>query len=69
MVIYVKPTIIDPAGQPKNRPSQLPFSRTAAPDTMGLINPQNLGGAEEGPAGERNKFQNKAWTPQGGSRR
>ena len=39
MVIYVKPTIIDPAGQPKNRPAQLPFSRTASPDPMGIINP------------------------------
>jgi len=67
----VKPTIIDPAGQPKNRPAQLPFSRTAAPDTMGLVNPQapggNPGGA--GPVGEINKFQNKPWATQGGSRR
>ena len=39
MVIYVKPTIIDPAGQPKNRPAQLPFSRTASPNPMGIINP------------------------------
>jgi len=73
MVIYVKPTIIDPAGQPKNRPSQLPFSRTAAPNTMGLVNPQapggNPAGAGAGPAGESNKFQNKTWAPQGGSRR
>ena len=43
MVIYVKPTIIDPAGQPKNRPSQLPFSRTASPESVGLINPVDPG--------------------------
>lgn len=43
MVIYVKPTIIDPAGQPKNRPSQLPFSRTASPEPTGLINPVDPG--------------------------
>ena len=39
MVIYVKPTIIDPAGNQKNRPSQLPFSRTDSPPNMGLIEP------------------------------
>ena len=72
MVIYVKPTIIDPAGQPKNRPAQLPFSRTAAPDTMGLVNPQAPGGnpgGGAGPPGEINKFQNKPWATKGGSRR
>ncbi len=49
MVIYVKPTIIDPAGNPKNRPGQLPFARTTAPDAVTFINPgnpnANLGGA------------------------
>ena len=60
MVIYVKPTIIDPAGNAKNRPSQLPFARTLAPDQQGLIDP-GLGGAMP-PGGGFNKFQNKPWT-------
>ena len=41
MVIYVKPTIIDPAGQPKNRPAQLPFARTLAPDSIPFVPPQD----------------------------
>ena len=41
MVIYVKPTIIDPAGQPKNRPAQLPFARTLAPDSIPFVAPQD----------------------------
>ena len=40
MVIYVKPTIIDPAGQPKNRPAQLPFARTLAPDSIPFVAPE-----------------------------
>ena len=60
MVIYVKPTIIDPAGNAKNRPAQLPFARTLAPDQQGLIDP-GLGG-EMPPGGGFNKFQNKPWT-------
>ena len=55
MVIYVKPTIIDPAGNPKNRPGQLPFARTTSPDAVTFINPgnpnANLGGAGGAPGG------------------
>ena len=57
MVIYVKPTIIDPAGNAKNRPAQLPFSRTLAPDQEELIDPDPAGGVP--PGGGFNKFQNK----------
>lgn len=79
MVIYVKPTIIDPAGQPKNRPAQLPFSRTASPESVGLINPvdpgvmnNNGGGVPSGggtpPAtnGGLNKFQGRVWNATSG---
>jgi len=55
MVIYVKPTIIDPAGNPKNRPGQLPFARTTSPDAVTFINPENpnanAGGAGGGAPG------------------
>jgi type II secretory pathway component GspD/PulD (secretin)/tetratricopeptide (TPR) repeat protein len=44
MVIYVKPTIIDPAGNHKNNPNQLPFVRTPSPDGAGFI-PAPLPGA------------------------
>jgi len=44
MVIYVKPTIIDPAGNHKNNPNQLPFVRTPAPEGAGFI-PAPLPGA------------------------
>ena len=37
MVIYVKPTIIDPAGNKKNNPAQMPFARTQAPGEVGRI--------------------------------
>ena len=61
MVIYVKPTIIDPAGNPKNRPGQLPFARTTSPDPVTFINPgnpnANLGGA---PGGINNKMLNRS---------
>ena len=79
MVIYVKPTIIDPAGQPKNRPAQLPFSRTASPESMGLINPIDPGvmnnngggvpaggGAPPAAGGGLNKFQGRVWTANSG---
>lgn len=79
MVIYVKPTIIDPAGQPKNRPAQLPFSRTSSPEPMGLINPvdsgvmnNNGGGVPSGggtpPAagGGLNKSQGRVWNATSG---
>ena len=57
MVIYVKPTIIDPAGNKKNNPAQMPFARTQAPDSMGFVPPQDpaaIGGGGEGPI---NKIQ------------
>jgi hypothetical protein len=69
MVIYVKPTIIDPAGNPKNRPGQLPFARTTSPDAVTFINPDNLnsnlggaGGAPVGgaPGGINNKLLNRS---------
>jgi type II secretory pathway component GspD/PulD (secretin) len=41
MVIYVKPTIIDPAGNKKNNPAQMPFARTDAPGSVGFVPPQN----------------------------
>jgi len=81
MVISVKPTIIDPAGQPKNRPAQLPFSRTASPNPMGIINPvdpasmNNSGGVPAGggappaasPAGGGlNKYQGRVWNANSG---
>ena len=65
MVIYVKPTIIDPAGNPKNRPGQLPFARTTAPDAVTFINPgnpnANLGGGGAGgaPGGAGGGINNK----------
>ena len=62
MVIYVKPTIIDPAGQPKNRPGQLPFARTNSPDPMGLINPVDpslINNDGNGGGDGLNKFQNR----------
>ena len=52
MVIYVKPTIIDPAGNKKNNPSQMPFARTVAPPSVGLMSPQDpaaIGGEGAGP--------------------
>ena len=64
MVIYVKPTIIDPAGNPKNRPGQLPFARTTSPDAVTFINPDNpnpnLGGAAGAPGGINNKLLNRS---------
>ncbi|HIL24135.1 MAG TPA: hypothetical protein EYG19_01870 [Verrucomicrobia bacterium] len=69
MVIYVKPTIIDPAGNPKNRPGQLPFARTTSPDPITFINPDNpnanLGGAGGvpgggAPGGINNKLLNRS---------
>ena len=69
MVIYVKPTIIDPAGNPKNRPGQLPFARTTSPDPVTFINPDNpnanLGGAGAvpgggAPGGINNKMLNRS---------
>ena len=41
MVIYVKPTIIDPAGNKKNNPAQMPFARTEAPDSIRFVPPQD----------------------------
>jgi len=41
MVIYVKPTIIDPAGRKKNNPNQMPFARTEAPNSVGFIPPND----------------------------
>ena len=56
MVIYVKPTIIDPAGNKKNNPNQMPFSRTEAPLPFGRVPAQNplVGGGGGIPI---NKFQ------------
>ena len=51
MVIYVKPTIIDPAGRKKNNPNQLPFVRTPAPSGVQLINPQDRTAIPGGGAG------------------
>ena len=67
MVIYVKPTIVDPAGNPKNRPGQLPFARTTAPDAITFINHgnpnANLGGGgvpAGGAGGVNNKMLNRS---------
>ena len=58
MVIYVKPTIIDPAGNKKNNPNQMPFSRTDAPLPFGQVPQQNqLGGGVGGGGIPINKFQ------------
>ena len=56
MVIYVKPTIIDPAGMKKNNPNQMPFSRTDMPRPFGPVPVPNqpLGGRGGIPI---NKFQ------------
>jgi type II secretory pathway component GspD/PulD (secretin) len=56
MVIYVKPTIIDPAGMKKNNPNQMPFSRTDMPRPFGPVPVPNqpLGGGGGIPI---NKFQ------------
>jgi len=56
MVIYVKPTIIDPAGNKKNNPSQMPFARTEAPPRVGLVPPQDPA-AFNGGGGPINKIQ------------
>ncbi len=68
MVIYVKPTIIDPAGNPKNRPGQLPFARTPTQPGVSFVNPDapnaNLGapggGAGAGGGGINNKLLNRS---------
>jgi len=56
MVIYVKPTIIDPAGNKKNNPAQMPFARTDAPGSVGFVPPQNPA-AFNGGGGPINKIQ------------
>jgi len=56
MVIYVKPTIIDPAGNKKNNPAQMPFARTQAPGEVGFVPPQDPA-AFNGGDGPINKIQ------------
>ena len=61
MVIYVKPTIIDPAAA-EEPPRQLPFARTNSPDPMGLINPVDpslINNDGNGGGDGLNKFQNR----------
>jgi general secretion pathway protein D len=57
MVIYVKPTIIDPAGNQKNNPAQLPFARTQAPGSVGFVPPQDQAAFNGGVGGPINKIQ------------
>jgi general secretion pathway protein D len=57
MVIYVKPTIIDPAGNKKNNPAQMPFARTQAPDSIGFVPPQDPAAIGGGVGGPINKIQ------------
>ena len=54
MVIYVKPTIIDPAGNKKNNPAQMPFARIQAPGSVGLVPPLDPAAIGGGPI---NKIQ------------